>query len=84
MDTGEREWFLSPADVFEAVRETAALHSKSEFEERVADYDYFLVTHFAELEQQPELLAQLDRYAVFAEGDGYILYDLHTLQDQDG
>jgi hypothetical protein len=37
---------------------------------------YFLVTDFAELNRQPTLKEQLANYAVFAQGDGYIVYDL--------
>jgi hypothetical protein len=38
--------------------------------------EYFLVTAFGQLEKQPDLKSILDQYPVFAEGDGYVLYDL--------
>jgi 4-amino-4-deoxy-L-arabinose transferase-like glycosyltransferase len=38
---------------------------------------YFLVTAFHELDQQPELKAMLyGRFPIYAQGDGYILFDL--------
>jgi hypothetical protein len=37
---------------------------------------YFLVTDFEELQRQPTLRERLGEYAVFAEGDGYMIYDL--------
>ncbi len=37
---------------------------------------YFLVTDFAELDRQPELRTRLAGYAVWAQGDGYTIYDL--------
>ncbi|HEX2696327.1 MAG TPA: hypothetical protein VHM28_01375, partial [Anaerolineales bacterium] len=37
---------------------------------------YFLVTDFEELRRQPDLKARLENYSVYAEGDGYIIYDL--------
>jgi hypothetical protein len=38
--------------------------------------DFFLVTMPDELNRQPELKERLARYPVFAEGEGYIIYDL--------
>jgi hypothetical protein len=37
---------------------------------------YFLVTDFDELNRQPELKQRLARFSVFAQGDGYVIYDL--------
>lgn len=37
---------------------------------------YFLVTDFDELGRQPLLKQQLNRFSVFAQGDGYIIFDL--------
>jgi hypothetical protein len=47
------------------------------FSDITAGDDYFLVTAFGQLEAQPELKKMLDRYTASAQGDGYILYDLH-------
>ena len=37
---------------------------------------YFLVTDFDQLKKQPELKAKLSTYPVYAEGEGYIMYQL--------
>jgi hypothetical protein len=37
---------------------------------------YFLVTDFAELDRQPDLKQRLAGFAVYAQGDGYVIYDL--------
>ena len=42
--------------------------------------DYFLVTAFAQLDHQPNLKKILDGYSITAQGDGYILYNLHLLK----
>ncbi|MCJ7435854.1 MAG: glycosyltransferase family 39 protein [Anaerolineales bacterium] len=40
--------------------------------------DFFLVTMPEELSRQPELKERLAQYPVFAEGEGYIIYDLKS------
>jgi hypothetical protein len=48
------------------------------FAELTGNQDYFLVTLMNQLEKQPELKELLTQnYAVFAEGDGFIIFDLH-------
>ena len=42
----------------------------------VRNKSYFLVTDFAELKKQPELQKHLLIYPVYAEGEGYIIYQL--------
>ncbi len=37
---------------------------------------FFLVTDFAELNRQPELKTELARFAIYARGAGYTIYDL--------
>ncbi len=49
----------------------------SNFADATAGKDYFLVTAFGQLDQQPELRKILEGYVVAAQGNGYILYDLH-------
>ena len=39
--------------------------------------DYFLVTAFSQLDHQPNLKSILDGYSIAAQGDGFVLYDLH-------
>lgn len=49
------------------------------FLERIAGMDYFLVTSFNQLDQQPMLADYLDaHYPVFSQGDGYLIYDLRV------
>ncbi len=46
------------------------------FEETVLKKDLFLVTDFDDLDRQPFLKEKLESYPVFAEGDGYVIYNL--------
>jgi 4-amino-4-deoxy-L-arabinose transferase-like glycosyltransferase len=47
------------------------------FAEETQDMDYFLVTRVKEMERQVELRDHLyNNYPIFAEGDGYLLFDL--------
>jgi 4-amino-4-deoxy-L-arabinose transferase-like glycosyltransferase len=54
--------------------------SKADFEERfngvISKKDLFLVTDFNDLNLQPFLKEILETYPIFAEGDGYIIYNL--------
>jgi hypothetical protein len=48
------------------------------FAEVTENRDYFLVTLMKQLEKQPELDELLyTNYAIFAEGDGFVIFDLH-------
>lgn len=53
---------------------------KADFEERfneiISKKDLFLVTDFNDLNRQPFLKEKLKTYPIFAEGDGYVIYDL--------
>ena len=46
------------------------------FEKLVRNKSYFLITDFAELKKQPELKTRLQGYPVYAENEGYIIYQL--------
>lgn len=46
------------------------------FDELTAGKDYFLVTAFNQLNEQPSLKELLDEYPIAIQGDGYVLYDL--------
>ena len=39
-------------------------------------YTYFLVTDFQDLEDQPELQEKLSTYPIYAQGEGYVIYDI--------
>ncbi len=46
------------------------------FSRLTAGNTYFLVTDFAELDRQPELKSRLAGFMIWAQGEGYIIYDL--------
>lgn len=46
------------------------------FEDIASKKELFLVTDFDELNRQPLLKEKLSAYPIFAEGDGYVIYDL--------
>ncbi len=50
---------------------------ENQFEELALKRDLFLVTDFNDLKRQPLLQEKLSAYPVFAEGNGYIIYDMH-------
>jgi hypothetical protein len=54
----------------------------SEVANRIEGKSYFLITAFGQFNNQPELKQYLaGHYPVFAQGDGYLIYDLdHPLQ----
>jgi hypothetical protein len=53
------------------------------YAQKTAGKDYFLVTAFSELENQPKLKQRLyEGYQVLSEGDGYILFDLRNPLDR--
>jgi hypothetical protein len=61
----------------------AGLHGENfvfdkEFKRRVQSKRYFLVTDFKDLKAQPELQARLSTYPIFAQGEGYVIYDLEN------
>lgn len=65
-----------------ALRGSDPLEYEAYFEEFTAGKDYFLVTAFSELEAQPHLKVILESgYPVFAEGNGYLVYDLTSSQE---
>ncbi|MEW5829668.1 MAG: glycosyltransferase family 39 protein [Chloroflexota bacterium] len=46
------------------------------FDKLASTRQFFLVTDFVELARQPELKAKLEKFAVYAQGEGYVIYDL--------
>jgi hypothetical protein len=65
-------------------RQLAALRGREKgfeefFNKRSEEKSYFLVTSFNQLDRQPDLKAHLSaNYPVFAEGSGYLIYDLRN------
>jgi 4-amino-4-deoxy-L-arabinose transferase-like glycosyltransferase len=47
------------------------------FQIHTANMDYFLITNMAELNTQPRLKANLEKFP-FTQGEGYVLYDLRS------
>jgi hypothetical protein len=64
-------------------QELADLRGKGkDFGERFANQtegrDYFVITAFGQYNRQPDLRSELENnYRLIAEGDGYLIYDLH-------
>ena len=50
------------------------------FPNRLRNNAFFLVTDFDELDKQPDLKAKLSTYPVYAEGEGFIMYQLRDIQ----
>ena len=66
-----------------AYRGDDPLEYQAFFNDFTAGADYFLVTSFKELENQPGLNEILQTYAIYYEGNGFIIYDLNApLQEQ--
>jgi len=49
---------------------------EQQFESIVSKKELFVVTDFEQLNRQPPLKKKLSGYSIFAEGDGYVIYDL--------
>jgi hypothetical protein len=49
------------------------------FLDRTAGMDYFLITSFNQLDQQPMLAGYMEQhYPIFSQGDGYLIYDMRV------
>jgi len=62
--------------LYSATRSGAQRDFDEQFEELTARKELFIVTDFNDLNRQPFLKEKLKTYPVFAEGDGYIIYQL--------
>jgi hypothetical protein len=59
-----------------------AIEVQEWFAKKTGNKDYFLVTMFNQLEKQPELKEILnDNYPIYAQGDGFIIFDLREQQN---
>lgn len=54
-----------------------SVNAQAKFSELVAGRDYFLVSASNQLDAQAGLQKILDGYTITAQGDGFVLYDLH-------
>jgi Dolichyl-phosphate-mannose-protein mannosyltransferase len=77
---GWRRVSLWPLDTDLSTVKNGGRDLSSRFTDLTQGQDYFLVTAFAQLDRQPNLKKILSGYAVAAQGDGYILYNLHLLK----
>lgn len=51
------------------------------FSDLTQNKPYFLVTDFAELDRQPQLLEQLNRLPIYRQAGGYVIYNLSELAE---
>jgi hypothetical protein len=77
--TTAENWYTSGDEYYSELRGNKVLFDKK-FDEVMGRRDLFLVTDFDELKLQPELKARLSMHTVFAEGEGYIIYNLRELR----
>jgi hypothetical protein len=75
--TGAANWPDSSDIEYHTLRGGNASFEKS-FERLTKNKDLFLVTDLADLARQPDLQARLAEFPIFAQGDGYVIYDLQT------
>ncbi len=75
--TGAANWPDSSDIEYRALRGGDTSFEKS-FARLAANKDLFLVTDLPDLARQPDLQTRLSGFAIFAEGEGYIIYDLQT------
>ncbi len=54
----------------------ASVDLQRQFQNMTRGEAYFLVTDFPELDRQPGLKQNLARFAIYAQGQGYVIYDL--------
>ena len=73
--TTAETWYTSGDQYYLEVRGGTRSFDKT-FDDVMKRRDYFLVTDFNELKLQPDLKARLSMYQIFAEGEGYIIYNL--------
>ena len=72
-------WYTSGDQYYADLRGSKVLFDQA-FDDMMKRRDYFLVTDFDELRLQPELKTRLARYQIFAEGEGYVIYNLRELK----
>jgi hypothetical protein len=77
--TTAENWHTTGDEYYSELRGNEVLFDKA-FDEVMQRRDYFLVTDFDELRLQPELKARLSMYRIFAEGEGYVIYNLRELK----
>ncbi|RJP55577.1 MAG: phospholipid carrier-dependent glycosyltransferase [Anaerolineaceae bacterium] len=74
---GWRKVTLWPLSTDLAATRNSERDLAARFDELTVGKEYFLVTAFNQLDKQPDLKKILDGYPIAAEGNGFMLYDLH-------
>lgn len=62
--------------LYSATRSGTQQNFDAQFTELTAKKELFIVTDFSDLDRQPYLKTKLNTYPIFAEGDGYVIYQL--------
>ncbi len=72
-------WPTSGDMIYHADLRQAKLDFEKRFNDIAASKDLFVVTDFADLNRQPLLKEKLySTYSIFSEGEGYIIFNLHS------
>jgi 4-amino-4-deoxy-L-arabinose transferase-like glycosyltransferase len=66
----------SYGDILYTIQRGGKAEFEQRFDEVISKKDLFLVTDFKDLNRQPLLKEKLELYPIFAEGDGYVIYDI--------
>jgi len=79
--TTPKLWLTTGALNYRELKGRPPIEIQEWFEKKTGNKDFFLITMFNQLENQPELKEILyDNYEIYAQGDGYIVFDLRELK----
>lgn len=73
-------YWPASGDIYASDLRNIGFNFENEFPRRIQSKAFFLVTDFKDLKAQPQLQAQLATYPIFAQGEGYVIYDLRNNQ----
>jgi hypothetical protein len=73
-------YWPASGDIYASGLRDMGFNFDKEFPRRTQSKAFFLVTDFKDLNAQPELKARLSTYPIFAQGEGYVIYDLRDNQ----
>jgi hypothetical protein len=80
--TTPKLWLTTGHLNYRQLKGRPAIEVQEWFAKKTGNKDYFLVTMFNQLEKQPELKEILnDNYPIYAQGDGFIIFDLREQQN---
>jgi hypothetical protein len=68
----------SYGDVLYSIERGSKANFEEKFSNMIAKKDLLIITDFNDLNRQPFLKEQLKKYPIYAEGDGYVIYDLQV------